>query len=113
VSSRVIEGIVYDTDAATLVATFPGLRFVHTLQEFSNFEINPGEYWHILSSDIYVTPSGTWFIVNRDVRGGLIERGTTREFFYPISADTAFHVLQGMNAIDIIRKWFPNWIRNA
>ena len=58
--ARVIDGVVYDTGAATLVATFPRVWFDDDGKRFLYASPNNEKR---TSSEVYSTQQGTWFVV--------------------------------------------------
>lgn len=114
-TSQIIDSVIYDTEAATLVLKVPGLAYSRQCRfdKPSNIFF-PGEIERA-DSEMYVGANGEWFIVQYLVkrRQGLFKRREHVAGIEAITPDVALQLLHQANAIDAAKQWFPSEARNA
>jgi hypothetical protein len=111
-TSQIINGIVFDTDSATLVETINQVVYSPDHKKF----LPSGDREWDRYCELYIGLNGAWFVVERATRlrlFGLLGRDEGQSKVLPVSADIAFNLLQQVNAIGACRKWFPDRVANA
>jgi|ERR671914_1653326 hypothetical protein len=110
---QIINGVVFDTDAATLVETIKKVVYDRDHNKFFPSGHRDSNWY----CELHIGLNGAWFVVQRVTRKprlfGLLGGDEWWSEVIPVNADVAFNLLQQVNAIDSCRKWFPDRVASA
>ena len=110
-TSQLINGLIYDTDKATLVTRVPKMLYA------GPGLLKDSDTHHC---EIYISPNGNWFVADSDMSfklartaRALLGRRDNRTRLYALTEEEALRVLHQINAYAAARKWFPDKVREA